>query len=98
MRIDFVLLVAAYVLSQFFRSFLPVLTGALERDVGADAADLSNAAGVWFLAFAAMQLPVGWAGLARAGRRRFCWAWAAAAGRCCSGWRRLRGISWSAWG
>jgi MFS family permease len=69
MRIDFVLLVAAYVLSQFFRSFLPVLTGALERDVGADAADLSNAAGVWFLAFAAMQLPVGWA-LDRLGPRR----------------------------
>lgn len=69
MRLDFVLLIAAYVLSQFFRSFLPVLTSVLERDVGADAADLSNAAGVWFLVFAVMQLPVGWA-LDRLGPRR----------------------------
>ncbi|WP_375174366.1 MFS transporter [Pseudooceanicola sp.] len=69
MRFDFVLLIAAYVLSQFFRSFLPVLTGVLEQDIGATAADLSNAAGVWFLTFAAMQLPVGWA-LDRLGPRR----------------------------
>lgn len=69
MRVDFILLIAAYVLSQFFRSFLPVLTGVLERDIGATAADLSTAAGVWFLTFAAMQLPVGWA-LDRLGPRR----------------------------
>jgi predicted MFS family arabinose efflux permease len=69
MRVDFILLIAAYVLSQFFRSFLPVLTGVLEQDVGADAADLSNAAGAWFLTFAVMQLPVGWA-LDRLGPRR----------------------------
>lgn len=61
MRIDIVVLVLAYVLSQFFRSFLPVLTNVLHTDIGADPADLSMAAGMWFLVFAGMQLPVGWA-------------------------------------
>ncbi|EAQ03762.1 membrane protein, putative [Pseudooceanicola batsensis HTCC2597] len=69
MRFDFVLLVAGYVLSQFFRSFLPVLTNVLNRDIGADPADLSLAAGMWFLTFAAMQIPVG-AALDRIGPRR----------------------------
>jgi MFS family permease len=68
-RFDFVLLILAYVLSQFFRSFLPVLTNVLDRDIGADPADLSLAAGMWFLIFAAMQIPVGWA-LDRIGPRR----------------------------
>lgn len=65
----FVLLVAGYVLSQFFRSFLPVLTVALGRDIGADASDLSTAAGMWFLVFASVQIPVG-AALDRIGPRR----------------------------
>ena len=65
----FALLTAAYVLSQFFRSFLPVLTVALERDIGADASDLSTAAGMWFLVFASVQIPVG-AALDRIGPRR----------------------------
>lgn len=69
MRFDFVLLVAGYVLSQFFRSFLPVLTNVLDRDIGAGPADLSFAAGMWFLIFAAMQIPVG-AALDRVGPRR----------------------------
>ncbi|SEJ17781.1 Sugar phosphate permease [Pseudooceanicola nitratireducens] len=69
MRIDLFLLVIAYVLSQFFRSFLPVLTNVLETDIGADAADLSLASGMWFLVFAAMQIPVGWA-LDQLGPRR----------------------------
>ena len=69
MRFDFVLLVAGYVLSQFFRSFLPVLTNVLNEDIGADPADLSLAAGMWFLVFAAMQIPVG-AALDRIGPRR----------------------------
>ncbi|MEC9104457.1 MAG: MFS transporter, partial [Pseudomonadota bacterium] len=69
MRIDLFLLVIAYVLSQFFRSFLPVLTNVLETDIGADAADLSLASGMWFLIFAAMQIPVGWA-LDQLGPRR----------------------------
>lgn len=69
MRIDLFLLVLAYVLSQFFRSFLPVLTNVLETDIGATAEDLSLAAGMWFLIFAAMQIPVGWA-LDQLGPRR----------------------------
>ncbi|MGR3550668.1 MFS transporter [Pseudooceanicola sp.] len=69
MRFDFVLLVAAYVLSQFFRSFLPVLTNVLNEDIGADPSDLALAAGLWFLAFAVMQIPVG-AALDRVGPRR----------------------------
>ncbi|MEC7298095.1 MAG: MFS transporter [Pseudomonadota bacterium] len=69
MRIDLFLLVIAYVLSQFFRSFLPVLTNVLETDIGADAADLSLASGNWFLILAAMQIPVGWA-LDQLGPRR----------------------------
>lgn len=64
-----VLLCAAYVLSQFYRSFLAVLTTVLEQDVGATAQDLANASGLWFLAFAAMQIPVG-AALDRIGPRR----------------------------
>ncbi|WP_163849905.1 MFS transporter [Pseudooceanicola aestuarii] len=69
MRPDILLLVFGYVLSQFYRSFLAVLTGPLEADLGATAADLSFASGVWFLVFAAMQIPVGWA-LDRIGPRR----------------------------
>lgn len=62
-------LIVAYVLSQFFRAFLPVLTKALEVDIGARAADLSFASGVWFIVFAAMQIPVG-AALDSIGPRR----------------------------
>ena len=69
MRIDILLLCFAYVLSQFYRSFLAVLTGMLERDVGTTAEDLALASGLWFLVFAAMQVPVGLA-LDRIGPRR----------------------------
>ena len=69
MRIGLVLLCAAYVLSQFYRSFLAVLTEALKTDLGASAEDLANASGLWFLAFALMQIPVGEA-LDRVGPRR----------------------------
>jgi MFS family permease len=61
MNAGILLLCAAYVLSQFYRSFLAVLTVALETDVGATPEDLANASGLWFLAFALMQIPVGWA-------------------------------------
>lgn len=61
MRAGFVFLTLAYVLSQFYRAFLAVLTPVLDRDLGASAADLSLASGLWFGAFAAMQIPVGWA-------------------------------------
>lgn len=52
-------LTAAYVLSQFFRSFLAVLTPALIAELGATKADLSVASGAWFIAFALMQFVVG---------------------------------------
>ena len=54
------LLGLAYVLSQFFRAFLAVLTSVLGRDIGVTADDLALASGMWFLTFAIMQIPVGW--------------------------------------
>jgi len=62
-------LAAAYVLSQFYRSFLAVLTPQLTQDLGADKGDLSQAAGIWFISFALMQFVVGVA-LDRYGPRR----------------------------
>lgn len=59
MRIGLIVLVLGYVLSQFYRAFLAVLTPALKADLGATAADLSYASGLWFIVFAAMQIPVG---------------------------------------
>ena len=53
--------VIAYVLSQFYRSFLAVLTPALTADLGAT--------GVWFIVFALMQFAVG-VSLDRFGPRR----------------------------
>ncbi|MEM9573820.1 MAG: MFS transporter [Pseudomonadota bacterium] len=67
--IGLIALCCAYVLSQFFRSFLAVLTPALSTDIGATTADLSIASSAWFLAFAAMQFAVG-VGLDRYGPRR----------------------------
>ncbi|MBL4766813.1 MAG: MFS transporter [Rhodobacteraceae bacterium] len=61
MKTGLILLCLAYVLSQFFRAFLAVLSHALEVDIGAVPEDLAFASGLWFLSFAAMQLPVGWA-------------------------------------
>ncbi|MEY8838149.1 MFS transporter [Cribrihabitans sp. XS_ASV171] len=61
MRAGLILLCLAYVLSQFFRAFLAVLTVDLERDIGAGPEELALASGLWFLTFAAMQIPVGWA-------------------------------------
>lgn len=61
MRAGIAFLVIAYILSQFYRAFLAVLAPALEADLGATTADLARASGLWFVAFALMQLPVGWA-------------------------------------
>lgn len=61
MQAGLIVLCLAYVLSQFFRAFLAVLTSVLARDTGAAPDDLAAASGLWFLTFAAMQLPVGWA-------------------------------------
>lgn len=62
-------LAVAYVLSQFFRSFLAVLTPVLSDELGATKGDLSVASGAWFAAFALMQFIVGVA-LDRFGPRR----------------------------
>lgn len=64
-----IFLCLAYVLSQFFRAFLAVLSGVLQQDIGIGSEDLAFASSLWFLSFAAMQLPVGWA-LDRIGPRR----------------------------
>jgi MFS family permease len=62
-------LAIAYVLSQFYRSFLAVLTPSLIDELGATKGDLSVASGAWFLAFAASQFAIGvW--LDRYGPRR----------------------------
>lgn len=61
MRAGMAALVVAYVLSQFYRAFLAVLAPALQVDLGATAQDLAAASGLWFLVFALIQLPVGWA-------------------------------------
>ena len=59
MRIGIAALILAYVLSQFYRAFLAVLSPVLKADLGVSAADLASASGWWFLAFAAMQVPIG---------------------------------------
>jgi len=61
MKLGILFLVFGYFLSQFYRSFLAVLTPVLGPDLGATAADLSFASGMWFIVFAVMQIPVGWA-------------------------------------
>ena len=59
MKIGIACLFAAYVLSQFYRAFLAVLTPVLKAELGATPEDLAAASGLWFLIFAAMQVPVG---------------------------------------
>ena len=59
MQTGLILLALAYVLSQFFRAFLAVLTGPLEAELGITPDVFATASGYWFLAFALMQLPVG---------------------------------------
>lgn len=53
------MLVLGYVLSNFYRAFLTVLSADLRRDLGAGPDDLAISSGVWFAAFALMQMPVG---------------------------------------
>lgn len=68
MRLGIVFLVLGYVLSQFYRAFLAVMAPVLKAELGATADDLAAASGLWFLAFACMQLPIG-AALDRVGPR-----------------------------
>ena len=69
MRSGIVALVLAYVLSQFYRAFLAVLAPTLAADLQTNAQELAQASGWWFLTFALMQVPVGWA-LDKIGPRR----------------------------
>jgi predicted MFS family arabinose efflux permease len=68
MKVGIAALILGYVLSQFYRAFLAVLTPVLVQDLGATPEVLAEASGWWFLAFAAMQLPLG-ASLDRIGPR-----------------------------
>ena len=62
-------LAIGYVLSQFYRSFMAVLTPALTSELGMTKVDLSVASGAWFATFALAQFAVGiW--LDRFGPRR----------------------------
>lgn len=79
MRTGLVFLVAGYVLSQFYRAFLAVLAPTLGTEIGATPADLALSSGIWFIAFAVMQMPVG-AALDRIGPRRTAAALLAAGG------------------
>lgn len=69
MRLSIGFLVAGYVLSQFYRACLAVLTPVLKAELGASAGDLAVSLGLWYVAFGLMQLPVGEA-LDRIGPRR----------------------------
>lgn len=62
-------LAIAYMLSQFYRTFLAVLSPSLFVDLGATKTDLSVASGAWFMAFALSQFLIG-VGLDRYGPRR----------------------------
>lgn len=69
MRVSIAFLVAGYVLSQFYRACLAVLTPVLGSEIGASGTDLAVSLGLWYIAFALMQIPVGEA-LDRIGPRR----------------------------
>jgi len=62
-------LAIAYIFSQLYRSFLAVLTPQLTLELGMSKAELSFAAGLWFITFAASQFAVG-VSLDRFGPRR----------------------------
>lgn len=59
--VDVAALFVANLFSQFFRSFLAVLSPALQAELGVEPSQLADAAGAWFLAFALAQIPVGMA-------------------------------------
>lgn len=69
LSVGLLILVAGFALSQFYRAFLAVLATMLERDLGVGPDQLATSSGLWFVSFALMQLPVGWA-LDRFGPRR----------------------------
>lgn len=67
--LQFSVFLAAYTLSQFYRSFLAVIAPDLARDLALTPSDLGNISSAWFTLFAICQFPVGIA-LDRIGPRR----------------------------
>lgn len=59
MNFGIAFLIATYALSQFYRMFLSVLTPELAVDIGATGSDIARSTSLWFLTFAAVQIPVG---------------------------------------
>ncbi|MEY3083769.1 MAG: hypothetical protein RJA94_3754 [Pseudomonadota bacterium] len=57
----FLTFLAAYVLSQFYRSFLAVIAPELARELALDPQALGNLQAFWILGFVATLLPLGWA-------------------------------------
>ena len=57
----FLTFLAAYVLSQFYRSFLAVIAPELAHELLLDPQALGNLQAFWILGFVATQFPVGWA-------------------------------------
>ncbi|MGL4291085.1 MAG: MFS transporter [Phreatobacter sp.] len=57
----FAALSLAYIISIFFRSFLSVLATRIMADMQIGATELAAMSSAWFVAFALMQFPVGWA-------------------------------------
>ncbi len=57
---ELVWFILAYGLSQFYRACLAVFAPVLQQDIGLRPDQVSTALGIWFLCFAAMQIPVGW--------------------------------------
>jgi len=59
--VTLVTLCAAYILSQFYRSFLAIVAPNLTQELGLGPAELGALSGMWFGAFAIAQFPIGWA-------------------------------------
>ena len=57
----FLTFLAAYVLSQFYRSFLAVIAPELAHELALGPQALGNLQALWILGFVATQFPVGWA-------------------------------------
>jgi MFS family permease len=57
----FLTFLAAYVLSQFYRSFLAVIAPELAAELSLGPQALGNLQALWILGFVATQFPVGWA-------------------------------------
>ncbi len=69
----FLVLLFAYLFSQFFRSFVAIIAADLTRDLGFGPAELGWISSAWFLAFALSQFPVGYLLDTKGPRRTMGW-------------------------